>query len=202
LDYEQSSLSQELATRYDPKKTIFLVMWWSQGSQVINETILTLLDTTWPDVKKLSNIQFLIIWWSKNAWYKDQFDYYENCKCFGFLSLTDIAYLYSIADVAITRSSATSVAEQKLFWLRCIYIPLPFTGWNHQYFNALEFLKHYEYDVLLEQKDLTIQALWATLDSLSHYKKQEQMIVVENLLYSHIRLYDSVIELFEQQKKS
>jgi hypothetical protein len=26
LDYEQSSLSQELATRYDPKKTIFLVM--------------------------------------------------------------------------------------------------------------------------------------------------------------------------------
>lgn len=193
FDYVRSSLKEELDIRHDPTTTTLLVMGWSQGSQLLMESILTQLDNNWPVVK----YQIFLLWWSKNTAYKEKFDTFPNCKFYTFLSPKDLAYLYSLTDIAITRSSATSVAEQKLFGIRCVYIPLPFTWWNHQYWNAVEFCKQYPHDILLEQKDMKIVWFEETLSSFIGFKKEQKLLNLEQLLSSHVRLYDTIVSLFQ-----
>lgn len=53
----------------------------------------------------------------------------------------DIAHLLSDTDIAITRGSATTLAEIDLFGIKKIIIPLPYSAENHQYWNAKEYEK-------------------------------------------------------------
>lgn len=58
--------------------------------------------------------------------------------------------LYNICDIAITRGGTTSLAEQKLYDLKQIIVPIP---WTHdQYDNAKRYAKHHN-DIRLNQRD-------------------------------------------------
>lgn len=83
---------------------------------------------------------------------KHDFDSIQDAQALSWISQDNIAYLLQDADIAITRGSATTLAEIEVFGIRKIIVPLPYAADNHQYWNAKEYEK--SGDILLEQKDL------------------------------------------------
>ncbi len=146
-------------------KTNLLIIWWSQWAKIIIEWIKTLLDK-W----KLNDFNIFIVWWLLNK--NNIFEKYNNVHFFWFLSQDELIDLYRKADISITRWSATSLSEQDQFDIKKIIVPLPFTWWNHQYFNAVEYQK--KWDILVSQLDKDfLNKLEAELQKLSNYKKIE-----------------------------
>jgi len=144
-------------------KTNLLIIWWSQWAKIIIESIKTLLDK-W----KLQEFNIFIVWWLLNK--ENIFQNYDNVNFYWFLSQKELIKLYKKADISITRGSATSLAEQDQFDIKKIIVPLPYTGWNHQYFNALEYEK--KWDIFLSQLDKDfVKKLDNKLEEFKNYKK-------------------------------
>ncbi len=61
-------------------------------------------------------------------------------KCYDFLSQKAIGELYLTSDIAITRAGTTSLAEQELFDLKLLMIPIPRT--HDQLDNAKRYVQH------------------------------------------------------------
>ena len=85
---------------------------------------------------------------------RSEFEIIPNCQAVEWISQSDIAHLIRDTDLAITRGSATTLAELTVFGTRpkLIIIPLPYSANNHQYYNALEYEKIGH--TVLEQKNL------------------------------------------------
>jgi len=144
-------------------KTNLLVIWWSQWAKIIIEWVKSLLEK-W----KLKDFEIFVVGGLLNK--ENILKNFPNVKYFGFLSQDELTKLYKKADISITRWSATSLAEQDQFDIKKIIVPLPYTGWNHQYFNALEYEK--KWDIFLSQLDKDfVEKLWNELDKLKWYKK-------------------------------
>ena len=78
--------------------------------------------------------------------------------------------LYNDCDVAITRGGTTSLAEQKLYNLKQIIIPIP---WTHdQYDNAQRYVQHHQ-DISLSQRAHDFESQLAeAIVQCKGYKKQ------------------------------
>lgn len=83
--------------------------------------------------------------------------------------------LLAKSDVALTRSGTTSLAEQKLFGLKLIMIPIPRT--HDQFKNAQYYVKHYG-DILVGQDESFTLALPAALEKVQGYKKTNEMALI------------------------
>ena len=92
---------------------------------------------------------------------KSEFEKIPECQAIEWISQSDIAHLIQDTDLAITRGSATTLAELTSFRskelsshkaIKLIIIPLPYSANNHQYYNALEYQKIGH--IILEQKNL------------------------------------------------
>jgi UDP-N-acetylglucosamine:LPS N-acetylglucosamine transferase len=66
-----------------------------------------------------------------------------DCQVLDWIDQANIAELIQDTDIAITRGSATTLAELTAFDKNptLIIIPLPSSAGNHQYYNALEYEK-------------------------------------------------------------
>jgi len=97
------------------------------------------------------------------------FDELPNVHTYGFLPQQKMAELDNICDIALTRGGTTSLAEQKLYDMKQIIVPIPRT--HDQYDNALWYVKHCQ-DIILDQKahDFTHQ-LKTKLLELKSFKK-------------------------------
>jgi UDP-N-acetylglucosamine:LPS N-acetylglucosamine transferase len=79
-----------------------------------------------------------------------QFDKFPNVKIYGFINQEDMGKLLHSHDIAITRGGTTSLAEQKLYDMKQIIIPIP---WTHdQYDNAQWYVQNHK-DIMLNQRD-------------------------------------------------
>jgi len=138
-------------------KNLFIVG-GSQGSQFINELILENLDWFMDN-----NID--LIWQTgKNNYEKmtkkikqrsPAYDIegslsHRRILLFGFSD--SINELYSITDFVISRGGALTLSELEVHKLPAFIIPLPRSGKNEQYYNALNFDKRGQ-GVMFEQKD-------------------------------------------------
>lgn len=65
----------------------------------------------------------------------------KNTQALEWISQEDIASLLGNTQIAITRGSATTLAEIDIFGMKKIIIPLPYSAENHQYWNAREYAK-------------------------------------------------------------
>ena len=146
------------------QKTNLLIIWGSQWAKFIIQIIKVLLEK-W----KLSKFNIFVVWGLLNK--ENIFKNYDNVKFYWFLSQQELINLYKLADISITRWSATSLAEQDQFDIKKIIIPLPYTWWNHQYYNALEYEKKWDICLLQQDKDI-LNKLESLLDKFSNYKKQ------------------------------
>jgi len=79
--------------------------------------------------------------------------------------IEDMAAAYSWADLVLCRAGALTVAELAVMGRPAILVPLPHAIDNHQLWNARA-LTDNEGGILLEQKDLTVATLAATLGEL------------------------------------
>lgn len=148
-------------TIYDKHNKIrLLVIWWSQWAKIIIDAIKKLLDK-W----ELTEFDIYIIWWTKNN--NNMFKNYKNVYFFWFLSQDKLIDIYQKVDISITRWSATSLAEQDQFDIKKIIIPLPYTWWNHQYYNAIEYEK--KWDTFISQLDKHF--IEKISDELKKYRK-------------------------------
>lgn len=84
---------------------------------------------------------------------RPHFEQFQNIQILDWLEKSEQNHIFSETDIAITRGSATTLAELDFFDIQKIIIPLPSAAKNHQFFNA----KEYEArgDILLEQNSLS-----------------------------------------------
>ena len=128
------------------KKPRLVVTMGSQGSARLLEYLLQNPDALRP-------FDTTIILGTKNTHFRERLQKNPSVRLLDFVySIRELLQLYAESDLAISRGSATTLAELSAFGVKTIIIPLPETGGNHQYFNALEYQKQGQ--VLLPQKDM------------------------------------------------
>ncbi|MBP6920978.1 glycosyltransferase [Candidatus Gracilibacteria bacterium] len=156
-------------------RTQTLVSCGSQGSASIFDAILELLPI-FPDV------DFHIILGVKNLDYRTKFEKFPNVKIFDFFyNQGDYLRIVQKCDIAIARSGS-SIFEFEAFGLHMILIPHPFTGNNHQYWNAKAFEK--KGHEILEQKN--INELEDILTKYQTFKKSGEKRVVDMSIFDTI----------------
>ena len=113
-----------------------LIMSGSLGSSTVIEKLLTLLDT-YENIKMISGM---------NTSFKHDkiIKYVDNME-----------ELLSNTSLVITRAGATSLNEISSLGIPSIIIPSPYVVNNHQYINAIEYLK-IKRGYLIEEKDINI----------------------------------------------
>lgn len=142
------------------EKTTILVLLWSQWSQTVLSTLLTLFAS---EMSTMAQYERIILTGRLNSDYADRFAAY-GVEMYTFVDHDVLRWLYMRADWCISRGSATALAEQKLFDIRHMIVPLPHAGWNHQYHNACYFVEKYD-DVMLLQDDTLYDALFSHLST-------------------------------------
>lgn len=153
-------LEQEKPTNgkihWNTRKRHILVLCWSQWARAIFYEIIQNLETI------LQKHELIIILGNLNTDMRSDFlqAYHQiqsnqkddSLQVLDWLDKVEQRYIFSTTDIAITRGSATTLAELDVFDIKKIIIPLPSSARNHQYWNAREYEENW--DFLLEQKNI------------------------------------------------
>jgi len=161
-------LTNSLKSEKKDGKPSILVMWWSQGSKKLYECLADLLKEN--EILRES-FHYHIILGKLNEDLKQIFSEFSSVTTYDFLSQSDMWILYQHCDISLTRGWTTSLAEQKLFNLKSIIVPIPRT--HDQKLNAERYVKKFN-DIMVEQsKETTSEDLLNALVSLKDYHKPE-----------------------------
>ncbi|MEI6672477.1 MAG: glycosyltransferase [bacterium] len=93
------------------------------------------------------------------------FDKFANVKTYGFISQKEMGQLYNKCDIAITRGGTTSLAEQKLYDMKQIIIPIPRT--HDQYDNAKWYVRYHN-DSIINQRDTDFE--FQLTNAIKHFR--------------------------------
>ena len=144
--WEELTVAEQLFYA-DPKKTNLLVMWWSQWSKRLYEALLKSMQE---NKQIFSNYEIFLVLWKENYDLRPKFDSFKNVYVFDFLSQQDMWLVLKYCDMSLTRAGTTSLAEQKLFDIKIVMVPIPRT--HDQYDNAKFYVQKYD-DILLDSTD-------------------------------------------------
>lgn len=165
-------LSDDIIIETHPEfnaRTLLLVVGGSQGSKRLYQSLLNIIETT-PDLQE--HYEFFFVLGFANEEMLPQFDKFHHVHAYGFLSQKEMGELYNICDIAITRGGTTALAEQNLYDMKQIIVPIPRT--HDQYENAKRYAKHHN-DLRLNQRDDNFeQQLKTTILSSKGFKKVRQ----------------------------
>lgn len=143
--------------RPDTKK--LFIIGGSQGSVIINKVVIECMD-------ELLTQKIELIWQTGKNYFqriKDKVADTKGVHCFDF---TDkMSEYYQMADFAISRAGALSIAELQEHAIPAIFIPLPTAAENHQYINAIAQAEK-GLGLVLQQKELTPQTLITAIKQL------------------------------------
>lgn len=178
------------------EKPILYITGGSQGSEVINTVITQCLPQLLKDwfvihqcgstsqkrsyIKELESAR-------EQVRPRQQFSYMIR----EWVSVDELAWIYRNATGTISRAGANTTQEIALFAIPAIFIPLPFSKNEEQLLNA-QWLTNTGGAILVQQKDLTKEAILAALEQLAHsnktMKKKLQLVSVpmdaDNKLYA------------------
>ncbi|ANV98118.1 undecaprenyldiphospho-muramoylpentapeptide beta-N-acetylglucosaminyltransferase [Helicobacter enhydrae] len=111
-----------------------------------------------------------------------------SAEVFGFSA--DMASLMQQADLCFARAGASSVWEMCANALPCVYIPYPYAAGNHQYHNAMYFVKR-GLGMLCEQQDLNEsvveQAFNLPISTISSKLSTEICFGGADEIYTHLK---------------
>ena len=106
------------------------------------------------------------------------------------------------ADLIITRSGASTIAEITSIGLPAIMVPSPYVTNNHQYINA----KSLEDDgacIILKEEDFNksslINLLDKTINDKDKLKKMREALLKRGVLDSATRVYEETIKLVRDE---
>lgn len=161
--------------KINPNNKTLLIFGGSLGARSINNTIEDALD-------QLVGLGLNIIWQTgKNYFYKGK--EYDNLVVTQFIHDMNIAY--SAADLVISRSGATTVAELANLGKPSILVPLSSASNNEQYMNAKIFADKGA-SLLIEDSNLklklfdTIKKLIFDEEKLSNFKDSAKQFALPN----------------------
>lgn len=83
----------------------------------------------------------------------------------------DMAGAYAVADLVVSRSGATTVAELAVLGKRAVLVPYPFAADNHQEYNARSLAERGGADVIV-QKDLSAAGLAAAIKKYAAHGRE------------------------------
>jgi UDP-N-acetylglucosamine--N-acetylmuramyl-(pentapeptide) pyrophosphoryl-undecaprenol N-acetylglucosamine transferase len=135
----------------DPRRTVLLVMGGSQGAAPINDAIVAAL----PDLAEHEpDLQFIHLTGMGAEGPVAAAYRVQGRRAIVRPFLTEMELAFGAATVAVTRSGASSLAEQAAMRLPAILIPYPQAADNHQFYNARAFAETGAAKLLL-QRDAT-----------------------------------------------
>ena len=162
---EDLLLAEDSPLSWDKKQTQVLVMWGSQGSKNLYQALAKVLKAN----PELTKIHFTIILGKLNQDLAQLFSDFPNVETLDFVSQKEIGRLYLQSDIAITRAGTTSLAEQELFDMKLLMIPIPRT--HDQLDNAKRYVKYKNW-ILIQQDDPDfLEQLKNHLLALQSFKK-------------------------------
>lgn len=162
-DLVQSNFKLQNADLYSDKTNI-LVTGGSQWSESMYKALKDIISSQW-----LPNSFFHIILGTKNHHLQMIFSWLHNVKVYDFVDQKTMGELLHLSDVAITRWGTTSLAEQELFGIKKIIIPIP---WTHDQYKNWQYYKREYDDVLVKQNTNTFMSEFKeSVLTLKEYKK-------------------------------
>jgi UDP-N-acetylglucosamine--N-acetylmuramyl-(pentapeptide) pyrophosphoryl-undecaprenol N-acetylglucosamine transferase len=159
LAYEKFGLKPE-------RKTI-LVLGGSQGARKINNAIL--------DGIKFLDDSVQILWQCGEGDYKDVTERLDKkdfvVSLFPFSKNMEL--VYAVADIAIARAGALTIAELTACGIPSILIPYPYATANHQDYNAREIEKAGAAEVIADKEIDTINPIQRAISILASDKYEK-----------------------------
>ncbi len=169
---EARGLNQEPFLLLEENKFTLLVMGGSQGAHRLNDLVLQ-AQKIWQ--KENSPIQVIHLTGEKDRVFIKEAYARLGIKSLVFPFYYDMGAIYSIADVALVRGGAGTLAELALWGIPAIIIPYPYAAGRHQEFNARFFAQEGAAEVY-RQADLNPLILSQAVVSLvKDEKKLRQM---------------------------
>lgn len=141
-----------------PGRFTVLAMGGSGGAHAINMTMMEAAR----ELKDVPDIQVL-----HQTGEKDAADVKDGYRKAGVIAVVlpyihDMAGAYAAADLVVSRSGATTVAELAVLGKRAVLVPYPYAADNHQEYNARSLAERGGADVIV-QKDLSAAGLAAAI---------------------------------------
>lgn len=127
------------------EKSHVLVLCWSQWSRNILRAIES--QCRWVDV------EWIIVLGLLNGEERNRFHKFRNITLYDWIDPHTLWSILRNTDLAITRGSATTLAEINEFHVKKVIIPLPWSSSNHQYYNA-KWYEELHKDIILEEYEM------------------------------------------------
>ena len=179
-------------TGFSHERSTILVMGGSQGALYINQQVQEVL----PQLVESHQVVH-ITGPGKGV----DFSHHSYCQ-FEYLQ-DELKYIYAIADLAISRAGANSLADLAHFRIPSIIIPLPSAANNHQLLNAQFFAKRGAVIILEQEKvaavdfQQTIESLINDQNRLSDMKNALQQLSIPD---AATKIVDSILEPMQKRK--
>lgn len=156
-------------------KPTLLITGGNQGSYIINTTVSQVLPKiirNWNVIHACGNPTNKINYKAELTKVKNNLHagHRKNYIIKEWLSTQEMAWVYNIADGAISRSGANTVQELCFAQIPTIFIPLPFSKGNEQLLNA-KTITDKKAGLLLEQKKLNNETLFKEIQYLKKHQK-------------------------------
>jgi UDP-N-acetylglucosamine--N-acetylmuramyl-(pentapeptide) pyrophosphoryl-undecaprenol N-acetylglucosamine transferase len=176
-----SPVEMDLFTLQEKKKTL-LVMCGSQWSEAVFLELLKQLDSDWQVVK---NLNIVVILWLLNTSYEKKFSEYLQVTTYDFLDHHQLAPLFARTDIALTRWSATTLAELEYFNIPKVIVPLPS---HDQPLNAKWYAQE-KWDIVVAQDNIS-QIQEALQFHLDHPRKKTKK---HDMFSAHQQIRESLL---------
>ncbi|MFO7895381.1 MAG: undecaprenyldiphospho-muramoylpentapeptide beta-N-acetylglucosaminyltransferase [Candidatus Cloacimonadales bacterium] len=176
---------------FRPPATKLFLLGGSQGSLALNKAIYPILD-------QLYENEIDLIWQIGKYSYEEFLPKIAGRPgLYAFSFTSEINALYEIADFALARGGALSLAELEVNKLPTVIVPLPSAAGNHQYYNALDWkIKHI--GKILQQKDLNPDKL---LKKLLEMKNNLTILQANFSLSLHQNAAETIAEMLIARSK-
>ncbi len=163
LNMADSNTAKEFF-KLDPKKPVVLIFGGSLGANTINNAIES-------NLQNYSELPYSFIWQTGNN-YKIPKNLPKNIKAMKFID--DMASAYSAADLVVSRSGATTVAELCVCGKPSILIPLPSASNNEQKHNGM-IMQNNKCAIMLDNEILKEKLFVTIIELMSDEHKLAEM---------------------------
>lgn len=177
------------------KKLVIIVM-GSLGSLTITERLKEIVPAF-----KNKDYQILLITG------KNYYEEYKNIKLSSNIKivpfLTDLISYMKDADLLVSRSGASTIAEITSIGLPAIMVPSPYVTNNHQYINA-KALEDDEACIILEEKDFykdnLIKLIDNTINDQDKLEKMKKSLLKRKTNDSATNIYKEIVKLVRDEQ--
>ena len=178
---------------FNKNKDLVIIVMGSLGSKTINDIIYRNLD-------KFKDKKYEVLFVTGNSYY-EQIDHnkeYKNVKIVPYIK--ELPSVMKVSSLLVSRAGASTISEIEAVGIPTIFIPSPYVTNNHQYKNAADLVEN-DKALLIEEKDLTIDKLIDTIDSILNdkdkYNKIKNNLISTSIKDSSERIYKILKEILK-----